>query len=41
MPPPNGSKERYDAMTKGQKIGYWVFIAIGLLTIAYFLFFYR
>jgi hypothetical protein len=41
MAGPNMTKERYDSLTKGQKIAYWVIVAVGAAFIGYMLLFYR
>ena len=37
---PTMSKERYDSLTKRQKIAYWIGIFAAMLFIAYMIFFY-
>lgn len=37
---PNMSKERYDSLTKGQKIAYWTIVTVAGVFIGYMWFFY-
>jgi hypothetical protein len=37
---PKMSKERYDSLSKGQRVAYWAVVALACAVIGYFLFLY-
>lgn len=41
MAGPNMTKEKYESLTKRQKIAYWVIVVVAGLFIGYMLLFYR